>query len=217
MLLRPLMTYRPKFFDSQIILFKNIDQAMQPFLNKFIGLLIASVLMSCDSESNPLKLSLDGYQTIFWSFLVPPGWKAEDIYKGIDLSTMQDNDPRAALLLKDVQIKWNNAPVNAMLNGQKISISGYIVPLDGDYSQLKQFLLVPYFGACIHSPPPPSNQVIHIYALALNKPVEFNNMESPVTVSGMLEVVHSETAMGTAGYKMKADFLEPTELRERPQ
>ena len=41
-------------------------------------------------------------------------------------------------------------------------IPGFVVPLEDSKDGLKEFLLVPYFGACIHSPPPPANQIIHV-------------------------------------------------------
>ena len=36
------------------------------------------------------------------------------------------------------------------------------MPLDGEREKTREFLLVPYFGACIHAPAPPANQVIHV-------------------------------------------------------
>jgi len=48
------------------------------------------------------------------------------------------------------------------LNGQKVSIPGYLLPLEITGSSVTEFLLVPYFGACIHAPPPPPNQIVHV-------------------------------------------------------
>jgi len=48
------------------------------------------------------------------------------------------------------------------LDGQRVKIPGYVVPLGFDgQTELSEFLLVPYYGACIHTPPPPANQVVH--------------------------------------------------------
>lgn len=48
------------------------------------------------------------------------------------------------------------------LNGSEVKIPGFVVPLEGDDETITEFLLVPYFGACIHVPPPPANQIIYV-------------------------------------------------------
>tara|TARA_Y100001960_G_C14397341_1_gene691656 strand:+ start:109 stop:603 length:495 start_codon:yes stop_codon:yes gene_type:complete len=52
--------------------------------------------------------------------------------------------------------------VRAELNGSKVKIPGFVIPLEGDQNMVTEFLLVPYFGACIHVPPPPPNQIIYV-------------------------------------------------------
>lgn len=52
--------------------------------------------------------------------------------------------------------------VRPELNGSKVKIPGFVIPLEGDENTVTEFLLVPYFGACIHVPPPPPNQVIYV-------------------------------------------------------
>ena len=57
------------------------------------------------------------------------------------------------------------------LDGEQVKIPGFIVPLEvAAGGEISEFLLVPYFGACIHYPPPPSNQIV------------FVKMEEPITV-----------------------------------
>ena len=78
--------------------------------------------------------------------------------------------------------------------------SGFIVPLDSsDSTTIEEFLLVPYFGACIHVPPPPSNQVIHVVP---EKPLKGFQIMDPVTVQGVLAPSHIDTPLGSAGYQM---------------
>ena len=57
---------------------------------------------------------------------------------------------------------WDNASVLKTLDGQTVKIPGYVVPLEAIQDAMREFLLVPYFGACIHSPPPPANQIVHV-------------------------------------------------------
>ena len=48
------------------------------------------------------------------------------------------------------------------LDGKRVRIGGYVVPLDFEATNVKEFLLVPFVGACIHVPPPPPNQIIYV-------------------------------------------------------
>ncbi len=52
--------------------------------------------------------------------------------------------------------------VRPELNGSLVKIPGFVIPLEGDADTVTEFLLVPYFGACIHVPPPPPNQIIYV-------------------------------------------------------
>lgn len=52
--------------------------------------------------------------------------------------------------------------VRKELHGSYVKIPGFVIPLEGDDKQVTEFLLVPYFGACIHVPPPPPNQIVYV-------------------------------------------------------
>ena len=154
---------------------------------------------SADSTGSP-------YKKINWSSLVPTGWNP---MAGIELgnySKYGDGDPRATDALKKLQEAWNNAPVNRSLDNAKIRISGYIIPLDAEQGKVKEFLLVPYFGACIHTPPPPPNQIIHVTAVA---PVDGLRMMDAVWVNGSMKTMRTETGLGTAGYQIDAVAVAP--------
>jgi hypothetical protein len=146
------------------------------------------------------------YKTIKdWDVLMPKGWDPTKDFQKIDLSKMKDSDPRAMEALQHLREAWNNAPVEPSMNGAHIRIPGFIVPLEEAHHQISEFLLVPYFGGCIHVPPPPSNQIIHVFPI---KPLKNMNSMDAVWVSGVLEVFPSDTNMGTAGYRMKAQVVE---------
>ena len=74
------------------------------------------------------------------------------------------------------------------LNGKHVRIGGYVVPLDFEATTVKEFLLVPFVGACIHVPPPPANQIIYVKA---DKGFEVAGQFDPVTVTGTIK---TETA-----------------------
>ncbi|WP_371991992.1 DUF3299 domain-containing protein [Vibrio amylolyticus] len=52
--------------------------------------------------------------------------------------------------------------VRQELNNSLVKIPGFVIPLEGDNETVTEFLLVPYFGACIHVPPPPPNQIVYV-------------------------------------------------------
>lgn len=83
-----------------------------------------------------------------------------------------------------------NSAVNTDLNGRQVTISGYLLPLDLSNNKIKDFLLVPYVGACIHVPPPPPNQIIHAVSEVPTryKVDKLYELYEPVTVTGKLEV-----------------------------
>jgi len=88
------------------------------------------------------------------------------------------------------------------LNGLKARIAGFVIPLEKNGEIVTEFLLVPYFGACIHTPPPAQNQLIHVRVLHATLGLK---MMDPVWVSGKLSVEPVNTGMGAAGYQMQVD------------
>lgn len=150
--------------------------------------------------------SAGAYKETTWEALVPAGWDPMRELKGIDFNTLTDTDPRAVKALETLRKEWDNAPVVTKLNGARIRIPGFVVPLDVQKRQVTEFLLVPYYGACIHTPPPPANQIIHVVPA---KPLTNEQVMAPVWVSGTLEAVRTETGMGAAGYYMKVDAVAP--------
>jgi uncharacterized protein len=146
------------------------------------------------------------YRVINWEELVPAGWDPMKEFKGVDLNAMNDSDPRAMQLMKRVREVWDNAPANAALEGQAIRIPGFVVPLEEAKDGLKEFLLVPYFGACVHTPPPPANQIIHVLPKAAAKGLR--SMDA-VWISGNLVRTRTESYMGTSSWRMEAKSVEP--------
>jgi hypothetical protein len=152
------------------------------------------------------------FRTINWDELVPKDWDPMKDFKGLDLGLLQDGDPKAAQLMKKMREAWDNAPANPALVGQAVRIPGFVVPLEETKDGLKEFLLVPYFGACIHSPPPPANQIIHVLPRSAAKDVKAMD---PVWISGTLATLKTDSYMGAASYRIEATTVEP--YVERPR
>lgn len=99
--------------------------------------------------------------------------------------------------------QYPNAPVVAELHGLRVKLPGYIVPLTiDDNSRITEFLLVPYFGACIHVPPPPSNQIVYVHS---EGGVAMGDMWQPYWLEGRLKVESFDSDMGTTGYSAEAE------------
>jgi uncharacterized protein len=152
------------------------------------------------------------YRNADWEELVPKDWDPIKKFRDANFSAMQDSDPRAMELLREMRETWDNAPTNNVLDNQSIRIPGYVVPIDEAKSGMREFLLVPYFGACIHTPPPPANQIIDVKLRTPNKDVR---MMEPVWVSGRITTLRSSTAMGASGYSMEGIIVEPYVEKEK--
>jgi hypothetical protein len=149
-----------------------------------------------------------GYTEIRWDDLVPKGW---DPMKGLkdkgigNPNALIDGDPKAQDALRQMREAWDNAPVEAALDNNRIKLPGYLVPLEEDKVGVTEFLLVPYFGACVHTPPPPANQIVLVVPA---KPAAgFRSMDT-VWVSGVLKAKRSDSPMGTSGYRLEGALVE---------
>ncbi len=152
------------------------------------------------------------YKTITWDELVPKDWDPMKEFKGLDTSMLLDGDPRTAQMMKKMREVWVNAPVNPAIVGQAVRIPGFAVPLEETKDGVKEFLLVPYFGACIHTPPPPANQIIHVLPKDVAKGLK--SMDA-VWISGTLATLKTDSYMGASSYRLEATAVEP--YVERPR
>ena len=92
---------------------------------------------------------------------------------------------------------------NKKILGKKISIDGFMVPLDFDYGEaleVNEFVLVPDAGMCIHVPPPPPNQMILV---KLQKPERVRYMFQPILVEGVIKNTPPIKEVYNSIYEMK--------------
>ena len=140
---------------------------------------------------------------IKWADLVPAGWdpaaEVRKHFKNPNFDIVSDTDPRMLEMLKKMREIWDQAPVNPAMDGVSGRIPGYVVPLEEDKRGLREMLLVPYYGACIHSPPPPANQIIHV---KLAQPVKGYQSMDTVWVLGTLKAFRGDSHMGVSGYRI---------------
>jgi hypothetical protein len=146
-----------------------------------------------------------GYTEIRWDDLVPKGWDPMKGFQQPNLGALNDGDPKAADMMKKMREAWDNAPAEASLDGAAIKLPGYLVPLDESKAGITEFLLVPYFGACIHTPPPPANQIVLVQPA---KPIQGYHTMDTVWASGRLRAARQGSPMGTSAYRLEAALVE---------
>ena len=95
--------------------------------------------------------------------------------------------------------------------GSEVGIPGFAVPIAGDSDEeITEILLVPEPMMCIHVPPPPPNQLVHV-KFKTPQPVE---SYVPLLVSGNLEIVKTKSEYGKAGFVMEGLKISPYEIDE---
>ena len=150
------------------------------------------------------------YQEIQWEELIPESWNPQKMFEDLGLNDLpaNDYDSRVEKAYDAFMKEWAKAPVNEKMAGRRIRIPAFIVPLDWENdTELRELLLVPYFGACIHSPPPPANQIIHV---KLKKPLEGLRAMDAVWAHGTIFVEKNDSGiLGFSGYGMEMDRIEP--------
>lgn len=146
-----------------------------------------------------------------WPALIPEGApvQAPQLAPLHDLS--QIGNALAAESAPPVPQQSANAPVVQALDNQQVKLPGYIVPLEvSEEGRTTEFLLVPYYGACIHVPPPPSNQIVHIFS---EMGVRVEDLYQPYWIEGRMQVKASSSELADAGYQMEAEKIYAYELK----
>jgi hypothetical protein len=144
------------------------------------------------------------------------GQETEEYYKEIDKAMPElkkSGIDITELMAKRKQLRTTTVEE---LNGQQVRIPGYLLPLETSDTKVTEFLLVPYIGACIHVPPPPPNQIVHV-KIVQKGGYRVKTMYEPVWVSGEISVksmvkdlyLVDGSAGVNIGYTMQANRIEP--------
>lgn len=152
--------------------------------------------------TQPLALAADKPEQLAWDAMMPQDFHFEALFEKYKVEEMEDNDPRAAEFMRELKSTWKAAPVVEDLAGKLVKIAGFVVPLDTKDNKVSSFFLVPYFGACIHVPPPPANQMVYV-TLAKGQELPADSLYSAVWASGRLDIAHTSNDLGDAGYIME--------------
>lgn len=134
---------------------------------------------------------------IMWDDLLPSGLPYSEIIGEGELDEAND--------------AWNpiydeNAvKLNEELNGVYVKMPGFMIPFDISAEGVTNFMLVPYIGACIHTPPPPANQLVMV---TNPQPWPGDQLWDPVWVTGTMSTQLQSTSLGQAGYSIEAEKME---------
>lgn len=97
-------------------------------------------------------------------------------------------------------VQQGSSKVNAALDRTRVKIPGFVVPLDIlPTGTVREFFLVPYFGACIHIPPPPPNQIVYV---KMATPIRVNSIYDAVWITGTLRTQTKNSRFGAAAYTL---------------
>lgn len=186
---------------------------MQSHRRSLLVSVLGAVLAAAFPQATSPLLAQGTAQVIKWADLMPPAppKPPRSIVAGrtpIDPlnPTHERSVPEGRWLAGGKSTPSAPAPVVEALNGRTVQLGGYIVPLDFDATTVKEFLLVPFVGACVHVPPPPANQIVYVQA---PKGIKVKGLFEPVYVTGKLSTAPSFTGLADAGYTLEADRVDP--------
>jgi hypothetical protein len=187
----------------------------------WFGLLLGSLLLPCLSQAlDPPKpesraKSAAGTATaprqLTWDDLLPESERLAPPAPSQRIQPLFDDESGPAA------VQEGSAQVNSQLDGLTVKLPGFMVPIrftalpgndDGGY--VSEFLLVPYFGACIHMPPPPPNQIVHV---KMAPPRQMQSMYDPVWVTGKLSTRSVNSELADAAYSIAGEKIEKYEDR----
>mgnify|MGYP001161175026 FL=1 len=168
------------------------------FKNKYI-LIIKFIFLALFLTN--LSYARDEFSPITWTHLLP-----EDVFDFIPAGGVKDEMWKDSEFLQ----KLRNSRLVTVdeLEGTKVKITGFMVPLEVDYDQIEtvsEFVLVPSAGMCIHVPPPPPNQMVLVQ---LEDPVKVRSMYQPIGISGKISIKSPNADAYDSVYIMHVEKVE---------
>lgn len=185
------------------------------FFSSIAGEIISEFNAVTESPSDP---PVQNYRTIEWTELMPkddleailnqPDY-IDDIVDGSPEDQISNRVQSAIATASDrrYQEALESTRVIEEFNNQPIRIAGFVVPLEFDGEQtITQFFFVPYFGACIHLPPPPPNQLIYV---SYPQGLKLNALYDPFWMTGVIKTSLVENDTATSAYSMVVNSISP--------
>lgn len=184
---------------------------------------VQSAIAESSAEQYPPEI-VDGYRTLDWVELIPEDdlnallnppdellaiddGSAEDQITS-ELKSQQGEQQFTSETARRYQQALLSTQVVDDFDGRKVRIPGFVVPLvfGNGAQQVKEFFLVPYFGACIHVPPPPPNQIIYG---RYQQSFHLASLSQPYWIYGKVTTTLVENDTATSAYSFVVDKIEP--------
>lgn len=175
-------------------------------------LLVISVLVPFDVSAD----QQEPYDTIEWIALMPeddltallnPPDALLSIEDGSELDSIDNleqigvDEPNAKRFFQALR----STQVVESMHNKFIRLPGFVVPLVNDErNSVTEFFIVPYFGACLHLPPPPPNQIIYV---KVEEGFQLESLYDAFWFEGELLVEQSEHSLGSSAYSLRLDSL----------
>ncbi|MCI2260784.1 DUF3299 domain-containing protein [Xanthomonas indica] len=105
--------------------------------------------------------------------------------------------------------QFGSSQVVKGLEGKRFALDGYVVPLESDdQGKVSELLFVPFYGACIHVPPPPPNQILHV---VLRTPIDLPELWDPFHLQGRLHLADFKAVIANATYEAEDATITPVQ------
>jgi len=170
--------------------------------------LFCYMIFICMAALSTITLGAD-YEDVDWMDLLPEQDRNTLINMGPIDHSGGDTGPvpalgagRATVTEQDMEDVWHSVNVIQDFDRKRVRMPGFVVPLEYGVGQLvTEFFLVPFFGACIHVPAPPPNQIIHVTV-----PEGFNlhSIYEPYVVEGEMYISMTHRDIGISAYSIGA-------------
>lgn len=159
-----------------------------------------------DKAAETARINADlearGVRNVAWEDLMPEGEEERlaQMYQS-QMATLYGGAAIAEGSAADTSVQIGTFNTVPDLNGVSVRIPGYTVPFEyGSKAEITEFLLVPYFGACIHSPPPPPNQTIFVRT---DTPIKLKDLAQAVWIEGTMLAQTQESDLADAAYTIE--------------
>lgn len=154
----------------------------------------------------------EGHELFEWQDLIPS--EARETTKSFEkrLAEVERDSPEAVALYEEIRLEAEASGeiVNSSIDGKQIHMAGFVTPLSYEEDFITEFLLVPYFGACIHVPAPPPNQTVMV-TLESADGIAIEKTWGPVWITGTLSATSTDTELATTGYSISDAIITPHE------
>ncbi len=180
--------------------------------------LLLMVIITCSTSVQVLSSNNPVFRTIEWTELIP----ADDLEALLNppeyLAEVEDGSPEdqisnqikntiAAATDDRYQQALTSSNTVTEMDGQVVRIPGFVVPLEfSDEMVITEFFIVPFFGACLHVPPPPPNQIIHV---KYDQGFQLDELYVPFWFSGVLNTSFIENDTAASAYSLAVKHIDP--------